>query len=288
VIRGEEWLPSLPLHVMLYKSLKWQAPEFSHLPLILKPQGSGKLSKRDGDKMGFPVFPIEYKDPEKGDISAGYRESGYFPEAVVNMLALLGWNPGTEQELFRMDELVSAFTLDRVGKSGSRFDPEKAKWFNHQYLQQKSNEELAKLYMAELKKHDIEAAEEKVTRIVGMIKERANFVADFWEQSAFFFESPKEYDPKAIKKRWKENSPEILGGLATRLESLEEFTPGAIHDLVENYTAELEVGMGQVMIPFRIALVGGTFGPDLTEIAEILGKEEVLRRIKRAIETLSS
>ena len=286
VIRGEEWLPSLPLHVMLYKSFKWQAPEFSHLPLILKPHGSGKLSKRDGDKMGFPVFPIEWKDPKTCEISAGYRESGYFPEAVVNMLALLGWNPGTEQELFTMDELVSSFNLDRVGKSGSRFDPEKARWFNHQYLQKKSDEELAELYLHELHNKGIETSKEKVVRIVGMIKERVNFVSDFWDQSGFFFEAPKEYDPKAIKKRWKEKTPEILKGLIDVFQELDDFSKTSIHDAVEKYSNEKEVGMGQVMIPLRIALVGGTFGPDLAEIAEILGKDEVIGRIEHILSNI--
>jgi glutamyl-tRNA synthetase len=284
VIRGEEWLPSLPLHVLLYRSLKWEAPVFAHLPLILKPKGSGKLSKRDGDKMGFPVFPIEWKDPKSGTVASGYRESGYFPEAVVNMLALLGWNPGTEQELFSLEELIKAFSLDRVGKSGSRFDPEKAHWFNHQYLQQKSDGDLADLYLANLSKRNIETSKEKVTRIVGMIKERATFISDFWGQSSFFFEAPAEYDPKAIKKRWKENTPEILSGLKDVLNSIGTFDKQNIHDDVEKYAQEKEIGMGQVMIPLRISLVGGTFGPDLAEIAEILGKEEVTSRIDRAIE----
>jgi glutamyl-tRNA synthetase len=284
VIRGEEWLPSLPLHVLLYRSFKWQAPEFSHLPLILKPQGSGKLSKRDGDKMGFPVFPIEWKDPKTGDVASGYRESGYFPEAVVNMLALLGWNPGTEQELFSMEELVKAFTLDRVGKSGSRFDPEKARWFNHQYLQMKSDEEIAGLFREIIRQKGIDAEMVNIVKIVSIVKERANFVDDLWEQSGFFFEAPSEYDPKAIKKRWKENTPELLGELIKVLSGIDEFRKGPIHDAVEKMVSEKEIGMGQVMIPLRISLVGGTFGPDLTEVAEILGKEEVIKRIEKALE----
>jgi len=233
--------------------------------------------------MGFPVFPVEWKDPKTGDVASGYRESGYFNEALVNMLALLGWNPGTEQEIFSMAELTGLFSLDRVGKSGSRFDPEKAHWFNHQYLQKKSDEELANLFIDDLREKNIEESQERIIRIVGMIKERATFISDFWKQSFFFFESPKEYDPKAIKKRWKDNTPDLLKSLINALSGITTFDKTMIHDAIEVFAQEKEVGMGQVMIPLRIALVGGTFGPDLTEIAEILGKEEVVSRIDTAI-----
>ena len=286
VIRGEEWLPSLPLHVLLYRSLGLKAPSFAHLPLLLKPEGSGKLSKRDGDRLGFPVFPLQWKDPKTGEIVSGYRESGYFPEAFINMLALLGWNPGTEQEIFSMEELIHAFSLERVGKSGSRFDPEKAKWFNHQYLVKKSDEELAELYRPLLGEKGIVADPELLVRIVGMIKERANFVSDFWDQSFFFFRAPGSYDPKAVKKRWKEHTPGILEDLKKMLTDQQDFTASGIHSLIENYAAEKEIGMGQLMIPLRICLVGGTFGPDLTQIMEIIGKEEVLVRIDRAVKTV--
>ena len=210
VIRGEEWLPSLPLHFLLYRAFGWDAPEFAHMPLTLKPDGKGKLSKRDGDRLGFPVFPLEWKNPATNEVSSGYKESGYFPEAFINILAFLGWNPGTEQEIFSMDELIESFSLERVNKAGSRFDPEKAKWYNHQYLQEKSNLELTQLFQPILKEKGIEATDEKVSKVIGLVKERVNFVKEIWDQSVFFFMAPESYDAKMAKKRWKENSPQIL------------------------------------------------------------------------------
>lgn len=284
VIRGEEWLPSMPLHVMLYKAFGWDAPEFAHLPLLLKPDGPGKLSKRDGDRLGFPVFPMEWKDPKSGDISSGYRESGYFADAFINMLAFLGWNPGTEQEIFSMEELIQAFSLDRVGKSGSRFDPDKAKWFNHQYMQSTDLKEIAALYQAYLKNEKgIEAEAVKVERITDMVRERATFVADLWEQSAFFFEAPTEFDKKFVKKRWKENSPELLSGVRAVVEAQDDFAATAVKPNVEKFVEEQGCGFGPIMNIFRLALVGAGKGPDLFEIAELLGKQEVLDRIDYAL-----
>lgn len=284
VIRGEEWLPSMPLHVMLYKAFGWDAPEFAHLPLLLKPDGPGKLSKRDGDRLGFPVFPMEWKDPKSGDISSGYRESGYFADAFINMLAFLGWNPGTEQEIFSLEELIQAFSLDRVGKSGSRFDPDKAKWFNHQYMQSTDLKEIAALYQAYLKNEKgIEADANKVERVTDMVRERATFVADLWEQSAFFFEAPTEFDKKFVKKRWKENSPELLSGVRAVVEAQDDFAANAVKPNVEKFVEEQGCGFGPIMNIFRLALVGAGKGPDLFEIAELLGKQEVLDRIDYAL-----
>ena len=288
VIRGEEWLPSTPLHVLLYKFFDWEAPEFAHLPLILKPDGNGKLSKRDGDRLGFPVFPIRWKDPMSGEISSGYRESGYFPGAFINMLALLGWNPGTEQEIFNKEELISNFDLGRVGKSGSKFDPEKARWFNHKYLVSKSDERLASLYKKILDEKGIEADVEYISKVVALIKERADFINDFWKQSGFFFKPPENYEPKFVKKQWKENTPEIMTELCSRLEKIENFNAGNIKKVIVAFIEEKGVGMGQIMNPLRLSLVGGGFGPDLMQIAELLGKNEVLTRIKSAVKILTN
>lgn len=283
VIRGEEWLPSLPLHVLLYRSFGWEAPLFAHLPLILKPEGSGKLSKRDGDRLGFPVFPTEWKDPFTGDIASGYRESGYFPEAFINMLALLGWNPGTEQELLSMDELISLFSLERVGKSGSRFDPEKAKWFNHQYLQRHTDKELALLYNNILKEKGIETDLGFTERIVGMIKERSDFVKDFWGQSHFFFQGPESYDEGALKKGWKENTTTLLSEFKNVLAEVKPFDAESIKAAAGQFTTNKGIGLGQVMLPLRICIVGSTFGPDLATILEIIGVDEAIKRIDRAL-----
>ncbi|WP_439183854.1 glutamate--tRNA ligase [Carboxylicivirga taeanensis] len=283
VIRGEEWLPSVPLHIMLYRALKWEdtMPQFAHLPLILKPTGKGKLSKRDGDKGGFPVFPLNWQ-LEDG-IAAGYRESGYFPEAVVNLLALLGWNPGTDQELFSMDELIQAFSIERVNKSGARFDPDKAKWFNQQHLVRKADDELAGLFQTELKERGHEVDTAFVSKVVGMVKERVNFVSELWEQCAFFFEAPTEYDPKVVKKRWKGDVPAFMGELPAVLEQLEEWQADAIKSAISAHIEAKELGFGLVMNAFRLALVGGGFGPDLMTIAEMIGKEETIQRIKAAV-----
>jgi glutamyl-tRNA synthetase len=283
VIRGEEWLPSMPLHVLLYRSFGWEAPEFAHLPLILKPIGNGKLSKRDGDKLGFPVFPLEWKTEE--GISSGYRENGFFPEAVINFLALLGWNDGTDKELFLLDELVEAFDLKRVHKSGAKFDPDKNKWFNHQYLQKQSNESLANSFSSILGEKGISIAHEKLVTIVSLIKERANFVSEFWEMSDFFFEAPTSYDEKGSK-NWKEETPAIMNQLIAVLNSIEDFSSLNIETIVKDWMTQNEIGMGKVMQPFRLSLVGALKGPHLFDIIEMIGKTETIKRIEKAIQTL--
>ncbi|MBK8599381.1 MAG: glutamate--tRNA ligase [Flavobacterium sp.] len=282
VIRGEEWLPSLPLHVLLYRSFGWEAPEFAHLPLILKPIGNGKLSKRDGDKLGFPVFPLEWKTEE--GISSGYRENGFFPEAVINFLALLGWNDGTDKELFTLDELAEAFDLNRVHKSGAKFDPEKNKWFNHQYLQKQSDESLANSFTTILKERGILTALD-VTKIVSLIKERANFVSEFWEMSDFFFEAPTSYDEKASK-NWKEETPALMNQLVAVLNSIEDFSSLNIETIVKDWMTQNDIGMGKVMQPFRLSLVGALKGPHLFDIVALIGKEETIKRLEKAIATL--
>ncbi|MDX1543643.1 MAG: glutamate--tRNA ligase [Christiangramia sp.] len=286
VIRGEEWLPSLALHYMLYRAFGWDAPEFAHLPLILKPQGKGKLSKRDGEKMGFPVFPLEWKDPESGEIAAGYREDGYFPEAVVNMLAFLGWNPGTEQEFFELEELVKAFELERVHKGGAKFDPEKTKWFQQHYIQLADNELLTEEFQKFLKKQDVQADKDYVQKVVALIKERVVFVQDFWDQGYFFFVAPTSYDPKDSKKAWKEDTSELMKELHAVLQSQDDFEAEKLQNEVKAWIKTKEIGFGKVMMPLRIALVGALQGPDLYRIAEFIGKEETLRRIETAIDTL--
>ncbi len=282
VIRGEEWLPSLPLHVLLYKAFGWEAPEFAHLPLILKPVGNGKLSKRDGDKMGFPVFPLEWKTEE--NTSMGYRENGFFPEAVVNFLALLGWNDGTEQEIFSLEELINKFDLARVNKSGAKFDPEKNKWFNHQYLLGKSDNSLTNSFAKELEKRGITTSLD-LERIVSLNKERANFVTDLWDLTDYFFVAPTSYDEKGLK-NWKEETPELLNQLITVLEGISDFTSATIETLVKEWLTANEIGMGKVMQPFRLSLVGKMMGPHLFDIVEILGKEETIKRLKRAITSI--
>ncbi|MCT4602564.1 MAG: glutamate--tRNA ligase [Marinifilum sp.] len=289
VIRGEEWLPSMPLHVLLYRQLGWAAdmPKFAHLPLILKPVGKGKLSKRDGDKLGFPVFPLLWTDPKSNDISSGYREDGYFPEAFVNMLAFLGWNPGTEQEIFSMEELSQAFSLDRVNKSGAKFDPEKTKWYNRQYLVNKSDEEIGALFTEEvLKAKEIEADQAVVNRVCGMVKDRVDFIAELWDQVNFFFEAPKEYDAKTVKKGWKADTPELMCELIGILEGIEDFSSANSEEIVKEWITSKEIGFGKVMNPFRLAMVGAGKGPHMFDIIEILGKEETLARLKFAMENI--
>ena len=288
VIRGEEWLPSMPLHVLLYRAFGWQdtKPRFAHLPLILKPVGKGKLSKRDGDKMGFPVFPLLWKDPETGDISRGYREDGYFPEAFINLLALLGWNSGTEQEFFSLDELSELFSLDRVVKSGSRFDPEKAKWFNKHYFQQKSVTELSELFKPVLKEKGIVASEEKVNAVVAEIKERCEFVSDLWEQSSYFFVAPESYDEKTISKRWKEETPEQISAILEVFKTVDTWKADSIKEAFSAFMNEKGWGFGAIMNPLRLCLVGGNLGPDLFVICELLGKEESISRIKTALQKI--
>ncbi len=287
VIRGEEWLPSLPLHMLLYRAFDWQAPKFAHLPLILKPVGKGKLSKRDGDKLGFPVFPLAYTNEQTGDVSRGYKEDGYFNDAFINMLALLGWNPGTEQEMFSLEELVEAFDLSRVSKSGAKFSPDKTNWFNQQYLQQKSNEELTALYVPILTEKGINTDVDFTEKVVSLIKERATFVADFWELSNFFFESPVEYDAKATKKQWKETTAELMQELITVISNIEDFTIENAQTDIKGWITSKEIGFGKVMQPLRLSLVGKLAGPDLFDIMTMIGKENTLQRIKNAIEKLS-
>ena len=286
VIRGEEWLPSAPLHILLYRFFGWQSPEFAHLPLLLKPDGNGKLSKRDGDRLGFPVFPLRWTDPKSGEVSSGYREAGYIPHAFVNMLALLGWNPGTEQEIFSMDELIAAFSLERVGKSGSKFDAEKAKWFNHQYLRMLNNEEIAAFFMPVLGEHGCTTEIHNVAKIVGLVKDRVNFVKELWEQSWFFFMAPQEYDADVIKKRWKPETPGIMNQLALKLESCDPFSVSELDELVKNFLEENQLGMGPVMNALRLCLVGSGKGPHLTDIMHMIGKAETLKRIAKATQTI--
>lgn len=286
VIRGEEWLPSVPLHIALYKSFGWDVPQFAHLPLILKPVGKGKLSKRDGDKLGFPVFPLEYKNEAAGEVSRGYREDGYFPETVVNFLALLGWNPGTEQELFSLEELSSVFDLARVNKSGARFDPDKTKWFNQQYMQQKPDAELAEAFAPILKSHGVEVETAYVEKVVGLIKERAVFVQDLWDLGNYFFVTPAEYDAKASKKQWKEGTPELMTAFINVISEIENYTSEHIETVVKEWITSNEIGFGKVMQPLRLSLVGAMKGPHLFDIAEMIGKEETIARIQKAIDTL--
>jgi glutamyl-tRNA synthetase len=287
VIRGEEWLPSMPLHVLLYKAFGWQdtMPQFAHLPLLLKPTGNGKLSKRDGDKLGFPVFPLFWRS-EEGETASGYREDGYFAEAFVNLIALLGWNPGTEQEILSMDELIEQFHIEKVGKHGSKFDPKKAEWFNHQYLIRKDNHELALLYQPILKEKGIDAPIDKIERIVGMIKERSNFVKEFWGQSSYFFQTPESYDAESVKKRWKDDAPKLIAELKETLANVELFTAQAIHEAIAEFLNSRGMGFGLVMNALRICLVGSSTGADLCEIMEIIGKPETLKRIEKALKTL--
>ncbi len=288
VIRGEEWLPSLPLHTLLYKAFEWEAPKFAHLSLILKPVGKGKLSKRDGDKLGFPVFPLEYTNEKSGDVSRGYKEDGYFAEAFINLLALLGWNPGTEQELFSLEELTQAFDLTRVSKSGAKFSPDKAKWFNQQYLQQKSAEELTELFLPILTRQGIETDKNYVQNVVALVKERANFVNDLTELSGFFFSNPTEYDPKATKKQWKENTGELMTELIAVVEGIEDFSIENAQAEIKGWITSKEIGFGKVMQPLRLSLVGKLAGPDLFEIMMMIGKETTIQRIQNAIASLSN
>ena len=287
VIRGEEWLPSMALHVLLYRAFDWEAPKFAHLPLILKPVGKGKLSKRDGDKLGFPVFPLEYKNEETSDVSRGYKEDGYFADAFINMLAFLGWNPGTEQELFSLEELIEAFNLDRVSKSGAKFSPDKTKWFNQQYMQTKSNVGLTNLYIPILEEKGVLTDKKKVEKVVSLIKERATFVSDFWDLSNFFFEAPDSYDEKASRKSWKEGTTELMQELSEVIEKIEDFTSSTIENQVKNWITDKEIGFGKVMQPLRLGLVGAMKGPHLYDIIEFIGKKETLNRIQTSIEKLS-
>lgn len=288
VIRGEEWLPSAPLHVLLYRAFGWEdtMPTFAHLPLLLKPEGKGKLSKRDGDRLGFPVFPLEWHDPKTGDVSSGYRESGYFPEAVVNFLALLGWNPGTEQELFTLDELVQAFDIHKCSKAGARFDYQKGIWFNHEYMLKKSNEEVANLFAPIVANNGVDESMERITQVVAMMKDRVNFVKELWPLCSFFFIAPTEYDEKTVKKRWKADSAKVMGELADVLEGIDDFSVEGQEPVVMKWVEEKGYKLGDVMNAFRLTLVGIGKGPGMFDISAFLGKEETLKRMRKAIEVL--
>ena len=284
VIRGEEWLPSLPLHILLYRSFGWDPPLFAHLPLLLKPDGKGKLSKRDGDKMGFPVFPLFWP---YGETSKGYREDGYYPDAFINMLALLGWNPGTEQELFSMDELINSFSIDRVGKSGSRFDPEKAKWFNHQYLQTKTNTQIAIEFREFLRARGYHGDIIRLESLIGMVKERVSFVKDIWEQSDFFFKAPEIYDQEVVKKRWKEDSSRLLMELRSLLEKATDFSVSATEPVIKAWIEKNGYNTGEIMNAFRLVIVGALRGPHIFDIISWIGKDETLKRIDAGVALLS-
>ena len=288
VIRGEEWLPSAPLHVLLYRAFGWEdtMPQFAHLPLLLKPEGKGKLSKRDGDRLGFPVFPLEWHDPKTGEISTGYRESGYFPEAVVNFLALLGWNPGTDQEIFSLDELVKAFDISKCSKSGAKFDYQKAAWFNHEYILRKNDEEIAQLFAPIVANNGVDESFERVKEVVHLMKDRVSFVRELWPLCSFFFIAPTEYDQKTVKKRWKEFSGKQMTELMDVLKGIENFTVEGQEPVVEQWIADKGYKMGDVMNAWRLTLVGIGKGPGMFDISAFLGKEETLRRMAKAIETL--
>ena len=289
VIRGEEWLPSAPLHVWLYRKLGWEKsmPRFAHLPLLLKPEGNGKLSKRDGDRLGFPVFPLEWNDPSSREKSPGYREEGYLPEAVINFLALLGWNPGTDQELFTLDELVQAFSFERCSKSGAKFDIEKAKWYNHQYILKMPNHELAERFLPTLEEKGVAVSTEKVARIIGLVKERVHFEKELWEQSSFFFEAPTTYDEKTVRKRWKEETPQQMQQLIEVYESMDNFSATHQETVVKKWINDNGLNMGGIMNAFRLAIVGEPKGPGIFLITELIGKKETLNRLQQAINTLS-
>lgn len=291
VIRGEEWLPSAPLHVLLYRAFGWAdtMPEFAHLPLLLKPDGNGKLSKRDGDRLGFPVFPLEWHDPKSGEISSGYRESGYLPEAVINFLALLGWNPGNDQEIMSLDELVKLFDLHRCSKAGAKFDYEKARWFNHEYILKKDDAEIAELFKPVLSAHGVDVSaysDAYLTSVVSLVKSRVNFVKELWDQARFFFVAPDSYAEKDIKKRWKEDTPRIMNELIEVLRGIEDFSSKPSEDIVIGWITEKEYHMGNVMNAFRLTVVGECKGPHMFDITELLGKEETIRRIEKAVEVL--
>ena len=291
VIRGEEWLPSAPLHVLLYEAFGWAdtAPDFVHLPLLLKPDGKGKLSKRDGDRLGFPVFPLEWHDPASGDVSRGYRESGYLPEAVVNFLALLGWNPGDDTEVMNMDELISKFSFDHCSRSGARFAFDKGKWFNHTYLQALPDERLAELFKPVMRAHGVDPeafSDSYIARAVGMVKVRINFVEDLWDQAAFFFKAPEEYSEKDVRKRWSVDMPELMRTLASILEAQTDFSAAAVEPVVMDWIKSNGLHMGNVMNAFRLTVVGECKGPHMFEVSELMGKDETVRRILAGVERI--
>ncbi len=288
VIRGEEWLPSAPLHVLLYKAFGWEdtMPRFAHLPLLLKPEGKGKLSKRDGDRLGFPVFPLEWHDPKTGEVSSGYRESGYFPEAVVNFLALLGWNPGTDQEIFSLDELVKAFDITKCSKSGAKFDYQKGIWFNHEYILRKSDEEIAELFAPIVANNGVDESFDRIKQVVHLMKDRVSFVKELWPLCAFFFIAPTSYDEKTAKKRWKEYSAQQMTELIDVLKGIDDFSVEGQEPVVEKWVADKGYKLGDVMNAWRLALVGIGKGPGMFDISAFLGKDETIKRMQKAIETL--
>ncbi len=293
VIRGEEWLPSAPLHVLLYEAFGWTdtMPRFVHLPLLLKPDGKGKLSKRDGDRLGFPVFPLEWHDPKTGDISSGYRESGYLPQAVVNFLALLGWNPGDDTEIMTLKQLIDKFSFEHCSRSGAKFAFEKAKWFNHTYLQATPDDDLAHMFIPILKQHGVDTdkfSHQYIARAIAMVKSRINFVADLWEQAAFFFQRPTTYDPKAIKKRWSPEMPAILDNICDILRSCTDFSSAAVEPKVLSYITDNNLHMGNVMNAFRLTVVGECKGPHMFDITELIGVDETITRIKDGIKNITA
>jgi glutamyl-tRNA synthetase len=289
VIRGEEWLPSAPVHVLLYRYLGWEdkMPQFAHLPLILKPDGNGKLSKRDGDRLGFPVFPTEWTNPETKETSSGYREGGYIKEAFINMLSFLGWNPGTTQEIFSMEGLIEAFSLERVGKAGAKFDFDKTRWFNQQYLRSKSKEELGQDLQIILKENGVEAEDDFVETVCEQLKERATFVKDMWEEGKYYFSAPTIYDEKTIRKKWKEDTPKYVSELKGKLSELSDFSSENIEVEFKKYLEENELGMGRLLPAFRVCLTGLAMGPSLFDIASLLGKEETIKRMETALEKIN-
>lgn len=289
VIRGEEWLPSAPLHVWMYKSLGWEEtmPKFAHLPLLLKPEGSGKLSKRDGDRLGFPVFPLKWTDPETNDISSGYRESGYLPHAVINFLALLGWNPGHDEEIMSLNDMIRLFSFERCSKSGAKFDFEKAKWFNHEYIQTTSNDELETMFRPILEENGVTASKEFSRDVIGLIKNRAHLIDDFWDQGKFFFVAPTSYDAKTVKKRWKEETPTQLAELIELIETTNDFSSNNLETIVKQWIESKQYHLGNIMNAFRLALVGEPKGPHIFDITALIGKEETINRLKRAVTTIN-
>jgi glutamyl-tRNA synthetase len=291
VIRGEEWLPSAPLHVTLYKYLGWEntMPRFAHLPLLLKPEGNGKLSKRDGDRLGFPVFPLQWKDPKTGETSSGYRETGYLPEATVNFLALLGWNPGNDKEILALEEMIDLFSLEKCSKSGAKFDYKKGIWFNHRYIQMKSNEKIVEMFSDILNRMEIAPQpHEKLSKITSLVKERVNFIKELWDQSSFFFVAPEVYDEKTVRKRWKPDSALHLAELLPVLESVADFTAKPTEEAVIAWIESNNYHLGNIMNAFRLALVGESKGPHIFDITEILGKDETIRRLRKAVRDIKS
>ncbi len=288
VIRGEEWLPSAPMHLLLYRFFGWEysMPQFAHLPLILKPEGNGKLSKRDGDRLGFPVFPIEWKDPSASEVSHGYKEDGYLPEAFINMLALLGWNPGTEQEIFTLDELISSFSLDKINKAGAKFDPAKARWFNHKFIQLKTGAELYAYLDPVLRSNGISADPEYVMKVISLIRERVELLPDLWKHSVLFFRAPDTYDPQVKLKIWQEGTSSFLEEFSAMLKGLDPFNKESLHALVEEFTAGKKIKTAQLMNPLRLLVVGSNQGPGMMDIAAVLGKDEFLERISKGLKNI--